>query len=100
MIYCLWNVYTTTNCALPWAINMDKPRRNNNKNVMYEWIISEICEAEKTAYRSTSAASGTRLTIHRNYIKYSKMAAYMEDYLSDEEGHIIQINFDKINNCK
>lgn len=97
MIYCLWNVYATTNCALPWAINMDKPRRNNNKNVMYEWIISEICEAEKNGIQVN--VCGIRYSSDDSQELYQVLedAAYMEDYLSDEEGHIIQINFDKIN---
>ena len=60
---------------------MDKPRRNNNKNVMYEWIISEIYSSDDS----------------QELYQVLEDAAYMEDYLSDEEGHIIQINFDKIN---
>ncbi len=76
---------------------MDKQRRNNNKNVMYEWIRSEICEAEKKGIHVNVCGVRYSSDDSQELYKVLEDAVYMEDYLCDEEGRIIQINFDKIN---
>ncbi len=97
MVYCPWNVYTTTICTLPWAVDMKKRRYNNNKKKMYNWIRGEIRKAEKKGIHVN--VCGVRYSSDDTGKLYQVLedAVYMEDYLCDEEGRIVQINFDKIN---
>ncbi len=63
----------------------------------YEWIADEIEYAEKNGIM-VSVCGKYYSSYNRDDLLYVlEEGIYMKDYLSDSEGKIIQINFNKIN---
>lgn len=73
--------------------NKGNPKK---KKAIYEWIISEIKEAEK--YGILVNVEGVNYSSEETAELFHVLedAVYMKEYLGDSEGRIIQINFDKI----
>lgn len=97
-----WSIYITYSCASPWAIpdmknnGMKNKGNPKKKKAIYEWIISEIKEAEK--YGILVNVEGVNYSSEETAELFHVLedAVYMKEYLGDSEGRIIQINFDKI----
>ena len=76
----------------------DTKRKSNpkKKRAIYEWIRGEIKEAEKYGIVVNVEGVSYSSDETRDLFCVLEDAVYMKEYLGDEEGRIIQINFDRI----
>lgn len=76
--------------------NAKKKCNPKKKRAIYEWISGEIKEAEKYGIVVNVEGVSYSSDETKDLFYVLEDAVYMKEYLGDEEGRIIQINFDKI----
>ncbi len=85
------------NCRIDMKNNNTKSKGNpKKKKAIYEWIVSEIKEAEKYGIAVNVEGVNYSSDETKELFYVLEDAVYMKEYLGDSEGRIIQINFDKI----